>query len=879
MVAFSPHKCMSIVLIACSAMTAVAQRSFAGPQYVKKATWTETMLAARAAGDREGQELGVKLGTWQATGPLKAKGFADSFFPEKGVDLRAKGPDGTPLWQPRPQWTDGQTQELPSLGGSEATYLFRTITAKRPTTLTCSFSSDDGIIVWLNGQKLLSREVVTTEAAVDLPLASGENRLLVKIHNYTGGYSYAFAMKGESTPASLWQAIKTDFPVQAGWFERHLDGRHLAWFRAADNASVQQAMIERSFSGSGPGRRHDARRVRAARQRLAAGRRPAMALALREGLPVPLSARRVEGRELGRVAAGRRGPGQDPGRPLPPRRRVPCPVGRLRKAGGRPGNGRGPGRRPGGPAGRWVGPTVRIAAARGPVGQPAVGFRPALAGQAQGEPAWAAAELAGQLLAAHARLRQRDRRDVAGAARRAAQDAVPAQVDRVRRRPDAGLRRTQDALDDVQAGAMGYFRDRRRRPRPAPGHGRRAQGRGQLLRVLPAGRPDHLHLDPLLPRGSLRRRRRQGGELVPHGRRRRPCAAALLRPGSRLVSDGAQQRPHPLHPLGIQRFAPLLHAALVPHEPGRDGAGRVLRHELVLAELHVLRPADPQPSDAGGGRDLRPPRRASHGRIGRLRSGPGTAPLRRRRAADPRLRPQGQSDHHRRPGRRLLAEVPPPHAAERQVLPRFRQAGPAVELGHLPGRYFRQHAAVGPAAGLRAVRADPAQTAARAARHSRPGELETTRRAGVHRQHLPGQGPAGRAQGDREEAADLRAALCLSGHGRAHQHRHRRALGRPADLGHRAGRGRRVGQFPRAGRYAPGRPAAGRRRQSAAGHAELVHGHAGRGGLLRRLPREPEQFAAHLPQNRRAASAVGHRVLVRPAARVQLQAGSATRAG
>ncbi len=252
MIAFSRQECMSLVLIACTAMTAVAQRSAAGPpQYLKKATWTETMLAARATDDHEGQRLAVKLGTWQATGPMKAKGFTDSFFPERGVDLQAKGPDGKPLWQPRPQWSDGQTQELPSLGGSEATYLFRTLTAKRPTTLTCNFSSDDGIIVWLNGRKLFSRATVTTDAAVDLPLSSGENRLLVKIHNYTGGYSYAFAVKAQSAPVLLWQAIKADFPVQAGWFERHLDGRHLAWFRAADNAAVQQQMIERSFQEAG----------------------------------------------------------------------------------------------------------------------------------------------------------------------------------------------------------------------------------------------------------------------------------------------------------------------------------------------------------------------------------------------------------------------------------------------------------------------------------------------------------------------------------------------------------------------------------------------------------------------------------------------------
>ncbi len=292
MIAFSRQECMSLVLIACTAMTAVAQRSAAGPpQYLKKATWTETMLAARATDDHEGQRLAVKLGTWQATGPMKAKGFTDSFFPERGVDLQAKGPDGKPLWQPRPQWSDGQTQELPSLGGSEATYLFRTLTAKRPTTLTCNFSSDDGIIVWLNGRKLFSRATVTTDAAVDLPLSSGENRLLVKIHNYTGGYSYAFAVKAQRAGLAL--ASDQGRLPGPGRLVRAAPGRPAPGVVPRGGQRGRAAADDRAIvSGSGPGRRDDARRVRAARRRRAPGRRPAMALALREGLPLPLSARR-----------------------------------------------------------------------------------------------------------------------------------------------------------------------------------------------------------------------------------------------------------------------------------------------------------------------------------------------------------------------------------------------------------------------------------------------------------------------------------------------------------------------------------------------------------------------------------------------------------
>ncbi len=82
---------------------------------------------------------------------------------------------------------------------------------------------------------------------------------------------------------------------------------------------------------------------------------------------------------------------------------------------------------------------------------------------------------------------------------------------------------------------------------------------------------------------------------------------------------------------------------------------------------------DPGSSDEGRGhrhRASRGPRR----RAGDLRSGQGPARGRRRGAADPRLRPEGRAAHRGQAHRAQLAEVPPPLAAEREVLPRLLQA-------------------------------------------------------------------------------------------------------------------------------------------------------------------------------------------------------------
>ena len=243
--------------------------------------------------------------------------------------------------------------------------------------------------------------------------------------------------------------------------------------------------------------------------------------------------------------------------------------------------------------------------------------------------------------------------------------------DRVRRRPQPELRRRQALVLHAQGpGPMADLGDQDRRQRAAAGDARRGTGCRQLQRLLPAQRPDPVRLDPLLPGRALRGRRQHGGEPVPHGGRRQPHAASLFRPGPRLVPVAVERRPGALHALGIHGHAPLLHPAAVPHESGRHGPDGVLQEQLAVAEFDLLCQGHPGPSDQGRGRHLRPSRRAADGRVGDLRSGQGTARGRRRRAAHSRLRRQGGTGHRRSDRRQVLAQVPAPAAAEREVLPR-----------------------------------------------------------------------------------------------------------------------------------------------------------------------------------------------------------------
>lgn len=142
------------------------------------------------------RNMPLRLGPWHTTGPLRTGGFREARFPERGVDLAARNDQGEPLWRPQAGWADGKVHSL-SAPQSSATYLFRIITAKVATRITASFGSDDGIEVWLSGRKLLSNQVARGAAPdqeqVALELAPGENRLLVKIFNVSGGCGFYFS--------------------------------------------------------------------------------------------------------------------------------------------------------------------------------------------------------------------------------------------------------------------------------------------------------------------------------------------------------------------------------------------------------------------------------------------------------------------------------------------------------------------------------------------------------------------------------------------------------------------------------------------------------------------------------------------------------------
>ncbi len=140
--------------------------------------------------------LGIELGRWHTTGPLRSKGFSDALFPEKGVYPLAEDAAGNRLWNELPGEFDDAVQVLPG-GDKVTTYLFRTIKTEKAAVLPIGFGSNHVMQIWLNGEETplanVDRKASTDSNRIDLGLGAGENRLLLKIFSLGGDHQLRFS--------------------------------------------------------------------------------------------------------------------------------------------------------------------------------------------------------------------------------------------------------------------------------------------------------------------------------------------------------------------------------------------------------------------------------------------------------------------------------------------------------------------------------------------------------------------------------------------------------------------------------------------------------------------------------------------------------------
>ena len=242
--------CLSTVFVFSLIFPSPPSRGDEASLYAKGASWQETMLATRAnyqawRSSHSGIDS-LRFGSWNGIEPVPAPSFDDAAFPEQGVDLNARNEVDKRLWLRRNEFKDGVPNAM-NCPDKSAIYLARVITSDAPAVFKAGFGSDDGIKVWLNGALLLSRNVPRGAAPdqdiVELPLQAGENMLLIRIYNISGGCGFYFGPAGDPVQA-LWNQVRADFPAESHRMEGDLGVESpLAWFSLPDPAKVEEAMI------------------------------------------------------------------------------------------------------------------------------------------------------------------------------------------------------------------------------------------------------------------------------------------------------------------------------------------------------------------------------------------------------------------------------------------------------------------------------------------------------------------------------------------------------------------------------------------------------------------------------------------------------------
>ncbi len=183
-----------------------------------------------------------KLGQWHYIGPFDhtgGRGFDAVYPPERQIDLAAEydGKNGEkPRWKAG-DFADAKVNNLklfkPENQTHAVVYLYRQIDCATATLLPISLGSDDGLAVWLNGEKLASQNVSRAagpdQAKLTLKLKAGRNDLLLKICQGDGEWAFYFAPgKHEAGIPSLFEDVSEQVGLGPAGIARDVKGDHLA---------------------------------------------------------------------------------------------------------------------------------------------------------------------------------------------------------------------------------------------------------------------------------------------------------------------------------------------------------------------------------------------------------------------------------------------------------------------------------------------------------------------------------------------------------------------------------------------------------------------------------------------------------------------------
>jgi hypothetical protein len=240
--------------------------------YAKSETWQETVYNSQLAMTtflQQQEEISktLGLGPWYLAGPFRGESlrpangelnlsgqtnnlFNQAFGPENEFGLDNTYENGTIQWQKKADLEDGIIHYFETMGGPIVHYLQRTIEANDQIKLSLFLGSDEGIQVWLNGQKVHGNDVYRRcgkdQDIVDLKFEKGKNLLLVKINNLLSRTGFYFSLV-PSTPAyraslieDIWARVKKDFDDEFLKQQVYRERRDQVWEDGWQEAKIHE---------------------------------------------------------------------------------------------------------------------------------------------------------------------------------------------------------------------------------------------------------------------------------------------------------------------------------------------------------------------------------------------------------------------------------------------------------------------------------------------------------------------------------------------------------------------------------------------------------------------------------------------------------------
>jgi hypothetical protein len=174
------------------------------------------------------EAVALGMGPWHYIGPFDnngGRGFDVVYPPEKAIDLKAKypGKGEEAVWR-EGKFVDGQANNLAlfKTNTHAVIYLHRQIHCPTAMDLPVSLGSDDGLVVWCNGTKVVAQNVYRAcapdQARVTLKLRPGKNDLLLKITQGDGAWEFYFQALAKLPRAIDW--VFEDVSDEAGLGEK-----------------------------------------------------------------------------------------------------------------------------------------------------------------------------------------------------------------------------------------------------------------------------------------------------------------------------------------------------------------------------------------------------------------------------------------------------------------------------------------------------------------------------------------------------------------------------------------------------------------------------------------------------------------------------------